>query len=150
MKFINMYYQVLEKVKDLPLLFFRLLLAYGFYEPAKNKWSDIQSIVDWFTEMQLPLPKLNAYLAASTEAAGVVLLLLGLGTRFITIPLIITMFVAIQSVHTWEHFSAGDNGFEIPLYYIAMLFSLLVYGSGRASLDHLIGVWLEKKNKSLK
>ncbi|MGZ3863076.1 MAG: HvfX family Cu-binding RiPP maturation protein [Bacteroidia bacterium] len=128
----------MEMLKDLSPLIFRLLLAYGFYEPAMNKLADINAIGDWFAGMGLPAPHLQAYLATFTECAGVILLFLGLGIRIITIPLIITMFVAIKTVH-WENgFSAGDNGYEIPFYYMLMLVSLLLTGAGKFSIDYLL------------
>ena len=120
------------------LLAIRLALAYGFYEPAKNKLSDIQAIGSWFESMNLRFPLLQAYLATYTEIAGVILLTLGLATRFISIPLMITMLVAIKIVH-WENgFAGADNGFEIPLYYLLMLFCLFTKGAGKASLDYLL------------
>ena len=128
----------LEFLKDFPLLFMRLILAYGFYKPAMMKWKDIDGIATWFESMGMPLPTLNAYMATITETLGFVLLFLGFATRLISIPLIIVMFVAIITVHGFSHFDAGDNGFEIPLYYIIMLFTLFVYGPGKFSLQHLI------------
>lgn len=127
----------LDKLYDLPPLFFRLILAYGFYEPALKKWQNMDSIISWFSGMGIPLPTLNAYMAAGTEALGVVLLLLGLFTRAITIPLIIVMVVAILTTHIGNGFVASANGFEIPLYYMLMLFSLLITGPGRISVDKL-------------
>jgi putative oxidoreductase len=128
----------LTKLKDLPQLFLRLILAYGFYEPAMSKMNDIDAIASWFGDLDLPFPTLNAYLATYTEFFGFILLLAGLGTRWIALPLIITLIVAIKTVH-WENgFAAGDSGFEIPLYYILMLFSLMIFGPGRLSADYLI------------
>jgi putative oxidoreductase len=126
-----------EKLKDLPLLFLRLILAYGFFEPAMNKFKDFGAVAEWFGSMNYPLPLVSAYLAGITEMAGVILLFLGLGTRFITIPLMIVMLVAIFTVHISNGFAAGDSGFEIPLYYFLMLFTLMVFGSGRISLDRV-------------
>lgn len=126
-----------EKLDNLVLLLIRLILAYGFYTPAKMKWKDIHAIGDWFAGMNYPLPMVNAYLAGITEAAGVVLLFLGLGSSLISIPLIIVMLVAIFTVHIGNGFNAGDNGFEIPLYYIAMLLTLFAFGSGKFSIDQL-------------
>ncbi|ASZ14996.1 DoxX family protein [Chitinophaga pendula] len=123
----------------LPLLLMRLILAYGFYGPATMKWKDIRSIADWFGSIGIPAPALNAYLAATTELLGVILLILGLGTRFIAVALIIVMIVAIKTVHWQNGFEAGDNGYEIPLYYLIMLFTLFIYGPGKVSVDHLIG-----------
>lgn len=127
-----------DHLRDLSLLFLRLILAYGFYMPAVNKWKNMEGIAQWFESMNYPLPLLNAYLAGITEAAGVVLLLLGLGTRIISIPLMFTMLVAIFTVHIGNGFAAGDNGFEIPLYYLLMLFVLLSYGAGKYSLDFIL------------
>lgn len=127
-----------EYGKSLSLLFARLTVAYGFYEPAMMKWGGIENVASWFGNMGIPFPTLNAYMAASTEALGVVLLTLGFMTRFIAIPLIIVMLVAIFMVHLAHGFSAGDNGFEIPLYYMLFLFIFLTNGAGRFSLDRLI------------
>lgn len=129
---------LLDKLQSASLLLVRLVLAYGFYEPAKMKWSDIGAVAEWFGSMGLPLPTLQAYLAASTEAAGVGLLTLGLFTRLISIPLMVVMVVAIVTVHLPNGFSSGDNGFEIPLYYLIMLFVLVTHGGGKFSLDNLL------------
>lgn len=128
----------LEKLAFLPLLLIRLTLAYGFYNPARMKWNDINAIGEWFGSIGIPAPFFNAYLAAGTEALGVVLLILGLGTRLISIPLMFTMVVAIVTVHWANGFDAGENGYEIPLYYLLMLFTLLILGPGKASADEFI------------
>lgn len=128
----------LEKLQSVSLLFLRLILAYGFYEPAKMKWSDINSVAEWFGSMGFPLPTLQAYMAASTEALGVLLLTLGFATRLISIPLIVVMIVAIVTVHLGNGFSAGDNGFEVPLYYMLMLLVLVAHGAGKFSVDHFL------------
>lgn len=125
-------------LSDLPPLIFRLILAYGFYQPAILKLSDINAVVIWFTEMKIPLPTLNAYMAASTEALGVLLLTMGLATRVISIPLMFVMVVAVVTVHLENGFSCSKNGYEIPFYYFFMLFSLLVTGPGKVSLDYFI------------
>lgn len=77
-------------------------------------------------------------MAATTELLGAILLALGLFTRLISIPLIFIMLVAIYTVHLSNGFEAGDNGFEIPLYYILMLLTLVVYGAGKISADFFI------------
>jgi len=127
-----------EYAKSLSLLFARLAVAYGFYEPAMMKWADISSVAEWFGSIGIPFPTLNAYMAASTELIGVVLLTLGFLTRFISLPLIIIMIVAIVTVHLPNGFSAGENGFEIPLYYMLFLFMFFANGAGSFSLDRII------------
>ena len=127
-----------EYLKSLSLFFARLLVAYGFYEPAMMKWQDINSVAEWFGSMGIPFPTLNAYMAATTEITGVVLLTLGLFTRLISIPLIVVMIVAIVTVHLGNGFSAGNNGFEIPLYYMSFLIIFFSHGAGSFSLDRVI------------
>ena len=140
-KLTEKYLQLTDRLNlstSLPLFAIRGVLAYGFWGPATMKWKDIGSIAEWFGSLGIPAPYLNAYLAAGTEIAGVFLLILGLGTRLISIPLIITMLVAIKTVH-WENgFDAGNNGYEIPIYYIIMLFVLIFFGPGKWSIDQLI------------
>lgn len=140
----NQYEVITAKFGYLPLLFIRLILAYGFLGPATMKWNDIHAVGNWFGTLGIPAPHFNAYLAASTESVGVVLLLLGLGTRYIAIPLIIVMSVAIRTAHWGNGFEAGNNGFEIPLYYIIMLLTLISFGAGKISLD----AWLSSKFKA--
>ena len=134
----NLFLEKLKKLSDLPGLIFRLILAYGFYGPAMQKISNIDGISGWFASMNYPFPTLNAYLAAGTETLGFILLFLGLATRIITVPLMFVMIVAIGTVHLGNGFEAGNNGFEIPLYYLLMLFSIFISGPGKISLDAFI------------
>lgn len=127
-----------EYLQSFALFFARITVAYGFYNPAMMKWNDINSVAAWFETLGIPMPLLNAYMAASTEIVGVVLLTLGLFTRAISIPLIIVMIVAIFTVHLPHGFEAGNNGFEIPLYYMLFLFIFLSHGAGKFSADNFI------------
>ncbi|MEK6658377.1 MAG: DoxX family protein [Campylobacterota bacterium] len=126
-----------EYAKPFALLLARLTVAYGFYGPAMTKWGDMASVANWFASLGIPFPTLNAYMAASTEITGVILLTLGLLTRLISLPLIVVMIVAIVTVHLPNGFSAGDNGFEIPLYYMLFLLIFVSHGAGKFSLDRL-------------
>ena len=134
-KFYKNFAAGLNNLESVVLLAIRLVLAYGFYAPATKKFGDISSIAAWFETLGIPLPHLSAYLAASTEMLGVVCLTVGIFTRFISIPLMFTMIVAIATVHWQNGFHAGDNGFEIPLYYLIMLALLLAKGPGKLSAD---------------
>ena len=129
---------ILSQGQSVSLFLARLAVAYGFYEPAMTKWSDINSVAEWFGSIGIPFPTFNAYMAASTEILGVVLLTLGLFTRLISIPLMVIMVVAITTVHLSNGFAAGSNGFEIPLYDMLFLALFASFGAGKLSLDHLL------------
>jgi len=134
----NRFIEGTGKLRDVPLLMFRWILALGFYEPAMMKVKNLSGVAEWFESMNYPLPMVTATLSMVTEVTGIVLLIVGLGTRLISIPLMFVMVIATLTVHLPNGFPAGENGFEIPLYYFLMLFALVVYGSGKYSLDHLL------------
>ena len=84
----------------------RLYLAPIFLTVGMNKFNSFESTAAWFGNpdwgLGLPLPKLLAFLATSTELAGAVFLLLGFGVRWISVPLMVTMLVAAFAVH-WQN-----------------------------------------------
>jgi putative oxidoreductase len=133
------YVQGMGKLHDLTLFLFRIILAIGFYSPAMMKVKNLEGVAEWFGSMSYPFPMVSAILAMTTEVLGIVLLTLGFGTRVIALPMMFVMVVAIFTTHISNGFAAADNGFEIPLYYFLMLFALVVYGSGKFSLDYLLG-----------
>ena len=152
---------VTENLQSVALLGVRFILAYTFFSPAMMKWSDMAATASWFEYMGIPLPTLNAYMAASTEMAGVVLLTLGLFSRLISIPLLVTMIVAIITVHGTNGYNViseslqwtdayinGEqvsgtvvflqNGYENVLNYMAMLLVIVGFGPGKISVDYFI------------
>jgi len=84
----------------------RLYLVPIFWMAGTKKLADMDSIVQWFGDpdwgLGLPFPELMAWLATLTEVGGAILLLLGLATRWISIPMMFTMFVAAATVH-WQN-----------------------------------------------
>lgn len=112
MSLINLYtplHKLLDKTLALegiaPLLL-RLYLAPVMIQAGWNKYQGFEGIVDWFGNAEyglgLPFPVVMAFLATATELLGGVFLLLGLATRWISVPLMITMLVAALSVH-WSN-----------------------------------------------
>jgi uncharacterized membrane protein YphA (DoxX/SURF4 family) len=108
-KFINQLQQMLGTTKwfdFLAPLSIRLYLVPVFWMAGTRKLSDVQSVAEWFGNadwgLGLPFPLLMAWLATLTEVIGAVLLLIGLGVRWVSIPLMITMLVAAFTVH-WQN-----------------------------------------------
>jgi uncharacterized membrane protein YphA (DoxX/SURF4 family) len=81
----------------------RLYLAPIFWMAGKSKFDDFENTAAWFGNpdwgLGLPAPELMTFLAMSTEMLGAIALLIGLGVRWFSIPLMFTMLVAIFSVH---------------------------------------------------
>ena len=102
----HLYQKIVERLQladGIPLLLLRLYLAPVMIQAGWNKASSFDSIVDWFGNedygLGLPMPLVMAFLATASELAGGVLLLFGALTRLVSIPLMITMVVAMVSVH---------------------------------------------------
>ncbi len=96
-------------------LFLRLYLFFPLWMAGTQKISGMENTIEWFGNpdwgLGLPFPWLLAHLAAYAEAVGAILLLVGLATRWITIPLIVTMLVAIFAVHWDQGWAAiADSG----------------------------------------
>ncbi len=53
-----------------------------------------EKVAGFFQSLHIPAPGLNAYLAGATECLGGLLLLVGLGSRLVSIPLIFVLIVA--------------------------------------------------------
>lgn len=100
----------LKHLDGLAPLALRLYLVPVFWMAGTQKISGMENTIAWFGNpdwgLGLPYPWLMAHLAAYTEAIGAILLLLGLATRWISIPLMITMIVAIFAVHWPQGWSA--------------------------------------------
>jgi len=108
----NRIYDLLDKVRRIDFLgplALRLYLAPVFWVAGMNKVSGFDNVVEWFGNAEwglgLPMPWLMALLATAAEAGGALLLLVGLGTRLVVVPLMATMVVAATAVH-W------DNGWQ--------------------------------------
>jgi len=107
----------LQNLDGLAPLALRLYLVPVFWMAGTQKIAGMENTIEWFGNTEwglgLPFPTVLAHLAAYTEAIGALLLLLGLATRWISIPLMITMLVAIFSVHWGNGWAAiADSGAE--------------------------------------
>lgn len=106
MSLVNLYQTFLNTIKHIegvaPLAL-RVYLAPVLLQAGYNKLSHFSDTAQWFGNpdwgLGLPMPEVLAALAAGTEFFGAILLLLGLATRLISIPLMITMLVAAFTVH---------------------------------------------------
>lgn len=91
------------KIDFIAPLALRLYLAPVFIAVGFHKATHFNDIVSWFEySLALPAPALMAFLATAAELVGGFFLLFGLAVRWMAIPLMITMLVAIFSAH-WEN-----------------------------------------------
>ena len=122
--------------EDLALLLLRIFMGGTFLVYAIKKVQGFDNYVVLFSDkLDLPFPMINLYLVMAVEGIGGILLVLGVLTRFISIPLIFTMVVAFFLVNINNGFAASNFGVEVPLAYISILIVLFAFGSGKISVD---------------
>ena len=92
----------------------RLYLVPVFWMAGTKKLGSMEDTIAWFGNpdwgLGLPFPTMMAWAAALTEAGGAIALLIGLGVRWISIPLMITMIVAAITVHLHNGWLAIAEG----------------------------------------
>lgn len=139
-------------------LFLRLIIGFGF---MAHGWAKISRGTAGFekllTQLSVPFPHINAAITPYIELFGGMAILLGAFVTIVSVPLIITMLVAMFTIHIHYGFSAvntigltpqgpqfGPPGYEINLLYIAGLCSLMLTGAGKLSVDE----WLARRKKN--
>ncbi len=157
LKTIDLLYSWFVKVANLlqsPLLLaIRLYWGWQFWQAGSGKLSNIPQTIENFTNMGVPAPAFNAHFIGLLEAGGGILLILGLASRLIALPLtinMITAFVIADREALKTAFSDDPSKFYSAAPYTFLFASLLilVFGPGMFSLDTLIAWYRAKRQKT--
>jgi len=124
------------------LLVIRGWWGWSFFLTGKGKLLNLDKTASFFADLGLPLPKLNAIMAGSTECFGGLLLLLGLGSRLVSVPLIFTMLVAYatadkEALHAIFSDTDKFTG-ATPFLFLLACVIVFAFGPGKLSLDALL------------
>jgi len=168
MSFVTHYYLAITNLLDrlasiVPLLALRLILAWEFGESGYEKLTGD----NWFADLSFPFPfsllpaDISWNMSIWFELGGAIALVLGLGTRFVSLSLMILTIVAISAVHWPEHWSTlsellkgyrivdedgdGFGNYKLPAIYLVMFLPLLFCGPGKLSVDY----WIKKQSLKL-
>lgn len=132
------------------LLVIRLYWGLSFAQTGWGKLMNLDRTAGFFESIDIPLPKLNAIAAGSTEFLGGLLLALGLFARPAAVPLLFTMVVAYATAHREELaalFSEPDKFVTAaPFLFLLACLIVLVFGPGKLSLD----AWFFRKTPAAK
>jgi putative oxidoreductase len=128
----------LSAAGGIPALLMRLFVGYFFMETGWGKIHNLNAFTTRFAQWGIPHPAFNAALSAYTEFLGGALTILGLGMRFVSIPMIINMIVAILTVKL-KNVGGLDDFVELdePLYALSFVW-LFFSGAGWLSVDGLL------------
>lgn len=131
------------------LLAVRLYWGWQFWQTGSGKLSNISKTIEYFSGLGIPAPAFNAHLVALLEAVGGILLIVGLGSRLVALPLVIDMVVAYITADREALgfiFSDPDKFYAAaPYTFLFASLLVLIFGPGWLSLDTLIR-WYRKKH----
>lgn len=116
----------------------RWTVGWIFVLSGWGKLHNLDQVIQYFGELGIPHPELQAPFAAGTELVCGALVLIGLFTRVAGVPLIVVMIVAIVTAQKENVGSVGDLFGLIEWCYISLLVWLGVAGPGPLSLDALL------------
>jgi putative oxidoreductase len=124
------------------LLFVRLYWGWQLIETGWGKLHTLDKVTDFFASLGIPAPALNATFVASLEFVGGILLVLGLASRLIAVPLVINLTVAYLTADRealGSFFSNPDKFYAAaPYTFLFAALLVLIFGPGRFSLDALL------------
>jgi putative oxidoreductase len=129
-------------VQSIFLLLLRLYWGWGFFQTGKGKLMNIDKSTEFFQSLGIPFPHVQAMLCGTIECAGGLLLLVGLVSRLISIPLAILLTVAYLTadIEVVKNFFADPDKFfaadEFLFLYAILL--VLIFGPGKLSIDWLL------------
>jgi putative oxidoreductase len=135
---------ITAKYQDLLILVLRISVAVIFIRTGYGKLVHFDKTVMFFESLGIPFTHISALLAACTEFAGGLLILIGLFTRFISFPLAFVMVIAIATAQWREVKDAYDFISLIEYLYLIIFLLFTSLGAGKFSLDAL---WLDRKNE---
>jgi len=123
------------------LLVLRLYWGWQFAQTGWGKLTHLDRTAGYFASLEIPWPKLNAVMAGGTECLGGALLILGLASRVITVPLMFVMAIAYVTADqeaVRAIFSDPDKFVTAtPFLFLLTVVIVFVFGPGRLSLDAL-------------
>lgn len=124
------------------LLAMRVWWGWSFFQAGLGKLRNHADTADFFQTLGIPMPGLNAWVAAGVECLGGLFLLAGFASRLTAIPLSITMIVAYL---TADHealkslFSDPDKFTSAtPFLFLLTAVLVLAFGPGAFSVDRIL------------
>jgi len=130
----------------------RVYWGWQFLQTGWGKLTNMSKTVDFFTSLGIPAPSLNAHFVALLEVGGGILLILGLASRLIALPLTVDMIVAYITADREalaSIFSDPDKFVKAdPFPFLFASLVILAFGPGWFSIDTLIKWYRAKRRPS--
>ena len=135
------------------LLVVRLYWGWQLMQSGWGKLHHLDRVTDFFTNLNLPAPAFTAHFVSVLEWVGGLLLILGLGSRLISLVLTVNMLVAYWTADRDALFAVFSDPGKFynadPYTFLFASAMVLVFGAGLFSVDALLKKryrgWIEKQ-----
>ena len=144
------YVSVLSLLQHPFLLACRLYWGGQFVIAGFGKLTHLALTAEKFADWHVPAPYPSAMAAGTTEMVCGSLLLLGLASRFVSVPLIFTMTVAYLTAHADEVTDLDSFVTAPPFLFMLTCVLVLLFGPGAFSMDYLIGRFVLGRQSELR
>lgn len=139
---------VLEKMAWLPAALCRVTTGVLFASTGWGKIHNLAKVTGFFTDLGIPMPGLNAVVVSYSELVCGALLVVGLASRLATIPLIVSMAVALLTAKAADIHGLPDLFGAVEFTYLALLVVIAVAGPGALSLDRVLSRRLDARERA--
>jgi putative oxidoreductase len=123
----------------------RLVLGEAFFLTGWGKWRNFARTASFFSDLGIPFAQANAAFVSTLELVGGLCLMLGFGTRILAFLLSGTMVVALLTADKESFVKNFPSVLTdvVPVVYGMFLIWLILYGSGRLSIDS----WISRRRE---
>lgn len=129
-------------LQPLFLLVVRGWWGWSFFLTGKGKLTHLDRTTEFFASLHIPMPKLNVIMAGSTECLGGLLLLAGLFSRVVSVPLVVVLLTAYATADNEALHSIFSDPDKFtgatPFLFLFACLIVFAFGPGKISLDALI------------
>ncbi len=136
------YVSIVSLLRHPFLLLIRSYWGYDFYQTGLGKLNNLEGTTEFFMSLHIPFPYLNAILAGSTELACGIFLMLGLGSRYFAVPLIVIMCMAFltDDREALMNLLSDPESFvaATPFLHLFAALIVLIFGPGMISADGIL------------
>ncbi len=135
-------------LQSLLLLYMRITWGHQLLLIGLDKLRNIPGTVQVFTKLNLPSPEFHAYEVGLLETIGGFLLIIGLASRLISIPLIILFMTALATEHreALSNFKFITDPLTLvvqhPYAFLLTALMVFLFGPGKISLDAWLKRWV--------
>lgn len=142
-----------EKAGKLSAPFVLLLVRIGwglqFFQTGLGKLRNHERTTGFFTSLNIPAPEFHAWFVGGLECVGGLMLVAGIASRLISVPLAFSMLVAILTAHREDFLGTAEKPVEAldiipsffgtpPAPFLLAALVIFAFGPGLFSLDALI------------